>query len=543
MNKKRKLQKLSVLVPEASLALTKKRLQELEKLTSESSTLANSLGAIVQKLRMPIKSSGHIFPTIDHNFNFLIQSLGTDSGLIQKKYSIGAANTQIGVAYIESITDIELISTQVITPLLQRNIQKKTAAKLLEEIQSKFIAALDVKTAFFNKEIPTALLNGTTVLFLDGVSSALLISSRKIEKRPISVPNNEGTTLSSQESFTEDLNTNCSMLIRRLPTEALRFEAFTVGTLSQTKSKLVWLEGITNPYLIDEARRRLNRIDIDIVDGIGALGGLISDNPFSLFPKYKQTQRPDVVALSLTQGKFAILCNNSPFAFSAPTGFWDNFKTMDDYAEQTINASYLRLARILAFFISIFISPLYLAFVTYNQIIVPPNLAANITVGRLGVPFPSAVELLLMTFIITIIREAALRIPGTVSYFVGSLAAVVLGQAVVSAGYISASIIIIVAVSEIAAFAVSSTNLVSTSRLLNYLLILLSGIFGMFGLINGIVIICWHVVSLKSFGVPYVYPIIPFDSSTIRDVFTRLGITTNRLRILAPFNRKKSSTK
>ncbi|MBP2663418.1 MAG: gerAA 2, partial [Firmicutes bacterium] len=175
----------------------------------------------------------------------------------------------------------------------------------------------------------------------------------------------------------------------------------------------------------------------------------------------------------------------------------------------------------------------------YNQIIVPQSLAVTIAAGREGVPFPSGVELLLMTFGMTIIREAALRIPGSVGYFIGTLAAIVIGQAAVAAGYVSASIIIVVAISEISSFAVATTRITYTSRLINYSFIILAGFLGMFGLICGIVIIFWHLSSLESFGVPYLYPFIPFDLEGMKDTFIRmrLSVLKKRLRILAPFNR------
>jgi spore germination protein KA len=210
---------------------------------------------------------------------------------------------------------------------------------------------------------------------------------------------------------------------------------------------------------------------------------------------------------------------------------------MDDYAERSTSASYLRFVRYAAFLFSILLSPLYLSFVTYNQTVVPQPLALAIATGRAGAPFPSVVELLIMTFAITIIREAAMRIPGAVGFFIGTLAAVVIGQASVAAGYISASIIIVVAASEISSFAISTSTLVYTSRLINYFFIILSGMFGMFGLINGIAIVFWHLASLESFGVPYLYPLVPFELSAMKDTFIRLGVLKKRFRILAPFNR------
>ena len=537
--------KLSAQIPAASLASAKKKLNTLNQLAAESTAIAEELNQISQQLMSPVWSEANyknirVFSSADENFGFITRILGKSIGLITGKYDILEGKAQAGVAYIESITNQELVSHQILEPLLKGKADENTSfGTILTLIQTKFIAVPNVKTTNRLEQVVENLLIGNTALFITGINTALIIDSRKIEKRSLEKPDNEGTVLSSLEAFIEDIEINCSMIIKRLPIPNLHFELFSVGILSKTKVKLIWIEGIANAGIVAEARRRIQKIDIDTVDGIGILSELIEDTPLSIFPKFQQTQRPDLVAKALANGQFAVLCNNSPFAFLAPIAFWDNFKSMDDYAELTITACYLRLGRIIAYAFSVIISPLYLAFVTYNQIIVPQSLAVTIAAGREGVPFPSGVELLLMTFGMTIIREAALRIPGSVGYFIGTLAAIVIGQAAVAAGYVSASIIIVVAISEISSFAVATTRITYTSRLINYSFIILAGFLGMFGLICGIVIIFWHLSSLESFGVPYLYPFIPFDLEGMKDTFIRmrLSVLKKRLRILAPFNR------
>jgi spore germination protein KA len=181
--------------------------------------------------------------------------------------------------------------------------------------------------------------------------------------------------------------------------------------------------------------------------------------------------------------------------------------------------------------------------VTYNHSIVPPDLAVAIAVGRDGVPFPSVVEILLLTVTISIIQEAALRIPGIIGYFIGTISAVVIGQATVSAGYVSASVIIVISISVVSSFAISSATLLYTARLINYSLILLAGFFGMYGLINGIVITAWHMVSLHSFSLPYVYPLIPFDREAMKDTLIRAPMRSlkKRFSLLSPNNRSRTN--
>lgn len=521
-----------------------KKPQKITNRTNKSTNNGNKDG---YSTRPPFSAQeGHVLSTIDENFGLLKEILGNGIGLVEGKYAILNDKLEAGVAYIEGIADKILISRQVIEPILKGRVDSDTGSEdILTQIQSKFIYVPDIKKSSDMKQVVDSLLYGDTVLFIDGAATALIIGSRKVEKRAIEKPDNENTVSASMESFIEDLETNCSLIIKRLPTPDLRFETFSIGELTRSKIKLVWLEGIANTKVIEEVRGRIESIEIDVVDGIGGLGELIADNPLSVFPTYRQTQRPDVTAKNLSSGHFAILCGNCPFVLIAPASFWDNFKTMDDYAEKPLISSYLRIARYIAFLLNVLVSPLYLAFVTYNHAIVPPALALNIATGRDGVPFPSFIELLILTLAITIIREASLRMPGAAGIFIGTLSAVVIGQAAVNAGYVSASVIIVVAISAISSFAVSTTLLVYPGRLINYFFILMAGTFGMFGLINGIVIVLWHAVSLESFGVPYLYPLIPFNLEGMKDTFIRapVSVLKKRLRILAPYNRIRMNNK
>lgn len=530
--------------PEASLDTVRGNLAVLKQLTAESTAIASGIEQVVQKLKAPMQEQGAVFTAIDDNFAYLNDIISTDMGLVQGKYTILEGKIQAGAVYIESLADKNLIGSQVIEPLLLGEADSSTAIDEIPMLlQSKFISIPGTQPTVSMKQVLLSLLDGELILFIEGANSALIINSRRVDKRSIDKPENEGTVLASLDSFTEDLATNCSMIIKRLPTPALRFSTFCVGILSRTKVKLLWIEGIANAKIVTEARRRITEINIDNIYGVGMLAELLEDNPLSIFPKYRQTERPDSTAKYLTDGHIAILCDNSPFAVLAPITLWDNFKTMDDYAESRTSASYLRIARYIAFLSSILLAPVYLAFVAYNQNIVPQPLGLAIATGRAGAPFPSVVELLIMTLAITIIREAALRISGSVGVFIGTLAAVVIGQAIVAAGYISASIIIVVAVSEISAFAISTTTVIYTSRLINYFFIALAGMFGMFGLINGITIVFWHLASLESFGVPYLYPLAPFELSAMRDTFIRFGVLQKRFSILAPINRTRTAKK
>lgn len=495
-----------------------------------------------------LQAKRKIYQNIKENKDYLNSTLGDGIGLIHASYVVLEGNFKIGVAYIEGMIDKKLISYQVLEPLMQRSFDRSFITDDIDIstiLKTRYILATHVTISSEFKNIINGLMHGNTVIFIEGSKTALIIDNRKLEQRAIEKPENEVTVFAANDSFTEDIDTNSSLLIRRLPTSSLQMKTFTVGTLSQTTVKLIWLNGIANQEAINEACQRIKQIDIDAVESAGKLAELIKDNAVSLFPTYKQSQRPDLTAKLLSDGRFAILCSNSPFAVIAPISFWDNFKNMDDYSETPVVASYLRILRTFAFLLAILVSPLYLSFVAFNHSIVPPPLAFNIATGREGVPFPSVIELILMTVSIDLIREAALRAAGSVGFFIGVLSAVVIGQASVEAGYVSASVIIVVAIQAISSLAISTTILVFPARLMNYFLIILAGTLGTFGLINGVIILLWHLMTLKSFGLPYLYPVVPINLAGLKDTLIRApyGFLKKRLPLLAPTNRKRMKQK
>lgn len=490
-------------------------------------------------MNTPTEKKVKLFPSLDENFTYLISFFGNGIGLVVSQKEVFKSQLQVGLSYLDSITDHVLIQDHVLFPLLNsKSDPSDDPDQALRFIKSHILSVSNLNTADDLTQIVKLMLRGYAVLFVENAQSALIIGSRKVEKKPVESPENETTILGSQESFTDDIQINTSLILKRLPVPGLHFEEFIVGKQSQTKLRLVWINDIADANVISEVKSRISKIDYDHIYGVGALAEMIEDKPTSIFPKYRQTERPDMAAKSLTDGRFILILDNSPFALIAPMMFWDNFKTMDDYEENSVTSGYLRIVRYLSFFLSTTLSALYLSFVTYNQSIVPTSLALNIATGREGVPFPTVVELLLMSLAITIIREAGLRMLSSVAYFVGTLSAIIIGQAVVTAGYISASLIIVIAVSTISSFAISTTTLLYPARMLNYFFILLAGFFGIFGVINGLVVVYWHLTTLNSFGVPYLYPVLPFDKNDFKDTMLRSSYRKLiiRMKRLAPRN-------
>lgn len=479
--------------------------------------------------------------SLDENLNFILQLLGAD--VVTRKFQIAEGQVWAGIIYISGIVDKDVINKHIVDPLMT-SVGHFRAGKFIHEknllnvICSQILTTVDINETQQMEQIITAVLSGSTVIFVDCMTVGMIINTAKFEKRSIETPETETTVWGSREGFIEDVTTNISMLRRRLPTPDLQFEKFVIGRYSRNEVRLVWIEGVVNPKIIEEARRRLQRIDIDYVFGSGLISELISDNPTSIWPQVHLTERPDIVAANLVEGRFAVFCSGDPFVVIAPTLFWQNLQTLDDYAEKPLMGIFFRLIRHVAFYVSLMATPIYVATVTYHPSILPPPLAMSIAASREGVPFPSVLEVLTLSLLIDLLRESSVRLPRASGGAVTFLGAVVIGQAAVTAGFVSPAVIIIIAITAIANYTIPGQELAGATRIANYFLVIWASILGLFGVTVGMVWLLWAVVSLRSFGIPLFYPMSPNEPYGLKDIIVRGPVWRLRKRpsLLAPDN-------
>jgi len=486
--------------------------------------------------------------SLDENIAFVKELLSNDKEIVAGKFEIGEGFGQAGIFYVDGMVNIKVINDNILTPLMiwsERVTQahKLSGEKRLEAIRAHLLTTMSVTETDRMDQVIGSVLNGDTGLFIDGVAAALVIDTKGFLQRAIEKPETEVAVRGAKESFVENIKVNWSLLRRRLPTPNLRYETFTLGRLSRTEVRLIWIEGVVNPKIIEEARRRIRRIDVDYILNTIMVAELIEDAPNTIFTKYRLTERPDVLATNLAEGRFAVMCNSAPCIMIAPSLFWEGLQTVEDYGEKPIIGSFLRLLRQLALFISLEASPFFVAVLTFHHSIIPPTLAMRISAGRHGVPFPTLVEVLFMTLTIDILREAGVRLPKAIGPAIGILGAVVIGQAAVAAGFVSPALIIIIAVAAVSNFAVASIEMANAIRIANYFLIILGGSFGLFGVTVGTVYLLYHIVSLRSFGVPYFYPVAPGELYSMKDTLVRAPFWTLRRRpsLLAPHNQMRMS--
>ncbi|MGX6443369.1 spore germination protein [Neobacillus sp. K501] len=385
------------------------------------------------------------------------------------------------------------------------------------------------------------LLRGESVILIDGISETIHIGTRSVEKRSIAQPETEQVILGPREGFIENISTNIALLRYRLPTADFQVKTLKIGRITKSTVAFCYIKGIASETVIQEVEKRLSEIDIDAIMDVGYLEQFIEDNPFSPFPQTQSTERPDRTVANLVEGRVAILVDGSPFALMVPVVFNQFYQTTEDYSSRFLMGSFARIARMLALVFSLIFPSLYVSFISFNPELLPTEFAVAVAGGRAGVPYPAVIEVLLIEVAMEILREATVRLPKQVGGALSIVGVLVIGQAAVEAGLSSPITVVVIALTTIGSFATPAYTAAFALRMLRFPIMIMAGIFGLYGVVIGIIFIFNHMLSLKSFGVPYMAPVSPEDYQGMKDVVIRspLWWMPKRPEFLQPANRSR----
>jgi spore germination protein len=424
------------------------------------------------------------------------------------------------IVYVEGIVNSEDLSDYAIRPLLLskasgQDIDPESIEKSTLTI-SKFSEAAHL-ASFLN-----AILAGNAGLLIDGQSKATILNVKGGTRRGVQEPQTESVVRGPREGFTENLRVNTSLVRFKIKTPRLKTISYTIGQHTQTNVVLAYMEGLADPEILREVEKRLQDIRIDGVLESGYIEELIEDSPYSPFPQLQYSERPDTIAAQLLEGRFAIFVDGTPFVLSGPVVFAQFLQASEDYYERYMVSNLIRWLRCMFLFLALFLPALYIATTTFHQDMLPTNLLLSIAAARESIPFPALVEALIMEISFEALREAGIRLPKTVGQAVSILGALVIGQAAVEAGIVSAPMVIIVSVTGIASFTIPRFNMSISIRILRFPLMIMGGLFGLFGIIIGTVWLAIHLCHLRSFGVPYLSGFAPYRKDDMKDIFIRV---------------------
>jgi spore germination protein KA len=507
--------------------LLKRTIEELGKTKLNSEKMQD----LASELEIMNKQQGEIAPLmlaynqIDGINRLVSASLAENHQLIRELYQL-PENKDIIVrffeipcqppvaallVFIDGMIDKKVINLSILAPLM--NIKAKCEqwedGDLVQNIVSEALPSNQAKRFASFREIVSGINGGDTALFLEGATEAVLLETKGYALRTISKPQLEQSVRGSQAAFCEGFRINTGLMRTYLPTADLVTEIINVGDRVPMKCALMYLKTVANPQLVAEVKRRLQGISTDYIVDIGMLEQFLEDHPHIPFPQTLSTERPDRAAVHLTEGRVALILDGSPFAHILPVGLFTFIHSMEDFSFKTSIGTYIRLLRIAGIVLSVLLPSLYLAINYFHQEALPTELALAIASARERVPFPAVIEILLMDFSFELIREAGLRVPGLLGSTIGIVGAIILGQAAVAANIVSPIMVVIIAITGLASFAIPDYQLAIAVRIIRFVFLLLAATFGLVGLSFGVLILFTVLCSMKSFGMPYMAPMAP----------------------------------
>ncbi|MDR7001019.1 spore germination protein [Neobacillus niacini] len=468
--------------------------------------------------------------SLNQNIELFYNLFQNDETLIvrnfQNKFLIAA---KCSVIYINGMVNSKILNEDIIQPILNHDLEKGINSKnLLEELHYKIIVSNNIKKSKDINLLVTSLIEGKTIFLLDGYDEALILATKGWEARSISEPDSARVIRGPREGFTEAIMTNLTLIRRIIKNKDLKFKFKEIGERTCTKTCICYIDELVINDILVELEKRLEEIKIDGILDSGYIEELIRDAPFSLFNTVGYSERPDVVASKLLEGRIAIIVDGSPFVLTVPYLFIEGLQANEDYYNHFLFASFNRFLRAVAMFTSMSLPAIYLAVVTYHQEFIPTPLLLSIASARQGVPFPTGFGLLIMLLIFDMIREAGIRMPATIGQAVNIVGTLVVGQAIVEAKLVSAPVVIIAAVSGIMKL-LNPTNL-GPVALIRIFLLLLSSIIGIYGYIFGILLVILHLMNIRSFGVPYMMGLSTMKNHNGQDIWIRSPWWTMTLR-------------
>ncbi|WP_125154046.1 spore germination protein [Clostridium rectalis] len=423
-------------------------------------------------------------------------------------------NKSIYIIFIDNMCDSKFISDYIVSPIAKNNLDDIT----VDNIKSKILEGNSVGDINDINEALMHILSGDVLITIDGYSEAIYCEAKGFSKRGISYPMTEEVIKGPREGFDESFNDNISLIRKRIKNPDLKFENFYIGKESNTVVVMSYIEHIAKKELVDKIRKKLKGIDIDFVLESNYIEEQFQEKR-SLFDTVETTEKPDVVASKILEGRIAIIVDGTPFVITVPHFFIENFNMADDYYVNKYYSSIARMLRYVAFMISVFLPGLYIAITTYHFSLIPSVFVFRLAVSRAGVPFPQIVELYLMMLFFQILREAGLRLPNPVGQAMSIVGALILGDAAVGAGLTSQTGVIIVALSSICSFLVP--KLYSVVTVWGIFIVLISSLLGLPGFYVGMLSLFSHAASLNSVGYPYLYPLGTIKEFKSRDTLLR----------------------
>ncbi|MFB6365759.1 spore germination protein [Paenibacillus elgii] len=456
-----------------------------------------------------------VFMSVEENKSYLEDLFKDCSDFVIREFRIEQSLPAI-LFFVDGMAKTELVNETMKSLMILEG-----GEELIDNISDMTLPVSQIQKADNYADMLLSVLGGDTGLIVERNNKALLLGMRGMEKRSINEPDTESVVRGPREGFVENIRTNTSMIRRKLKTPHLKMKPMTLGRETNTNVVVTYLDDLADPSVVHEVVKRLEKINIDAVLESGYIEEFIQDSTYSPFPQLQYTERPDVVAAALLQGRVGIMVDGTPFTLIVPFVFAEIMQASEDYYERYQVATLIRWLRYTFMVLSLLTPALYVAITTYHQDLLPTSLLLSVAAAREAIPFPAVVEALIMEVTFEALREAGIRLPKAIGSAVSILGALVVGQSAVQAGIVSAPMVIVVSLTGIASFTIPRFNGAIAIRMLRFPILIAASLFGIYGILIMIMLIMGHLANLRSFGIPYLSPIGPLSSGDLKDILFR----------------------
>ena len=431
--------------------------------------------------------------------------------------------------YADGMVDKQVLGDLVARPL--------SSVLLKEHISSPKNAATYVqKTTFLAEckqmdgieDIQNQILDGNCLLLIDGVNVGLILGAKSLPVRAVIEPPTDVAVKGPREGFIEDMKTNMALVRKRLKTPDLLFETTQIGKRSNTALTFCYLKGISNERLKDELKSKLESLEIDYVPDSSYIAAILSPRKHSVFQTMGTTEKPDIFAAKIAEGRVGILVDGSPIALTAPFLLTENLQSSEDYFISPFMATIFRFLRFLSLLIAILLPAFYVSAQLFKMQLLPLGLMLTIASSVRELPLSPSLEMFVVLLLLEVLKEASIRMPKYVGMSLSVVGALVLGDTAVSAGFLSTPAIIIVAFSGICLYTIP--NFVETGSVLRWFFLLVAGSLGPFGIVLSVAFLFYYVITADVFGTPLLAPFSPLVSKDLRDSVVKYDLVDLKTR-------------
>ena len=418
------------------------------------------------------------------------------------------------------------------TTLILRELLKARREEIIPETVDKMLLAVipyvEVSTVETMDNVVVEVLAGQMALMIDGEDRAIIIDTRQYPGRSPEEPDIEKITRGSRDGFVETLIFNISLIRRRIRDPQLRVEVQRVGQRSASDIAIMYIKDVAHPQVVERIRSRLSHIKIDALPmAEKTVEEFVSRSFWNPFPEVRYTERPDVAAVHLVEGHVVILVDTSPSVMIAPVTFFHHLQHAEEFRNSPIIGTYIRWVRLLGILLSLILIPLWMLLVLEPQYL-PESL--KFIGPKEEAAIPLFIQFLIAHFGLDLLRMASIHTPSPFATALGLVGGLLIGQIAVEVGFFVPEVLLYTGVVAMGVFSTPSWELSMANRVALILLILLTGLFHLPGFLAGLGLILLRLFTTRSFGFPYMWPLLPFDLKALFSIFVRRPVPVHVFR-------------